>query len=102
MPYRQIGPEDPDLDKRIVLAATELGRRRNRLETFGVLPLLGVIGLLWTTGRWIAALPIVVAMIFGGRAVVRARALAWADELARRHQVPKERMRELARTIRFP
>jgi hypothetical protein len=102
MPYRETALEDPDLDKRLVVAATELGQRRNRLETYALVPFLLVLALLWATGRWFATVPLVILVLFGGRHVVRSRALAWADDLARIHGVPKERMRELARTIRFP
>ncbi len=102
MPYRETALEDPDLHKRVVLAATELGKRRNRLETWGLVPALGLVGFLGTTGRWLAAIPVAVLMLVGVRLLVRARVPVWADDLARLHQVPKERMRELARTIRFP
>ena len=102
MPYRETALVDPDLDRRVVLAATELGRRRNRLETFALVPFLALLGLLSFTGRWLMAIPVVAIVHVGGRKLVRSRALVWADDLARIHGVPKERMRELARTIRFP
>jgi hypothetical protein len=102
MPYRETALEDPDLDRRVVLAATEMGKRRNRLETFALTPFLALVGLLTFTGRWLVAGPVVLLVMVGGRKLVRARAQAWADDLARIHRVPPERMRELARTIRFP
>lgn len=102
MPYRQTGLEDPDVDKRLVLAATELGRRRNRVETLGILPCIALGVVLWVSGKIIIAVALSAAAVLGGRALIRARALRWADELARVHQVPAERLRELAQTIRFP
>ena len=102
MAYRETALVDQDVDRRVVLAATEMGKRRNRLETFALVPFLALIGLLSFTGRWLTAIPVVLLVTVGGRKLVRARALVWADDLARIHGVPKERMRELARTIRFP
>jgi hypothetical protein len=102
MAYRETALVDPDLDRRVVLAATEMGKRRNRLETFALVPFLALIGILSFTGRWLITIPVVALVTVGGRKLVRARALAWADDLARIHGVPRERMRELAKTIRFP
>ena len=102
MPYRNmLEPlEDPDLDRRELDVAVEIGRRRSRL----VAPLV-ITGMVLTLPLRLffggLGYLFLIALAFATHSMVRWRLDAWAEELARRHQIPDERMRELMSSIRL-
>ncbi len=123
MPYHEpAARRDLDLEARELIAAEELGKRRSALEArvllvailsgacVGVLGYVGVqewqfryfdvaVGIVNVCGF---VVPMAGSALLGRRLssrLLRLRTPGWLDEIARTHQVPRDRLTELLRGI---
>ena len=85
-----------DLETRELLAAKELGQKRTKLLTLTLVPIMCVgVGFGYLIG-FLTAFIVIPLGILAARALVRACTDHWAQQLSHKHDVPFDRMRELA------